>query len=483
MKTEQFVDAMGELEDRYLLEAMNYQKHNIVPFRRHFPIWAAACLALVLILPVSAEIFYGTISSLLSPVFGGKESSLVEELGTPIGESVTIGDYTLTAEAAIGDRYNVAIVYSLMRTDGEPMEQNLCFQRWSNNVLPHAVPNSRITYSEDGRIAHLVQQYYSEKPLYPARKAVASFTNLCVSLKPGVAGEVVERGEWTLTFPVRYEDSSVPLISNATTISAANGQTYEFRNVSVSPIGVHLQFLTENPYGVEYTNLSEVLEESAQSDVFAVNTNTNLYRSTDRTSSIEAVLQEGTEVKLIRSEWINNIEWGYVELVETGAKGWIWPGPYQVHRARLEDVLNSVEENAILSVTQPVNLYPSTSRSTFPLDLLAVGDTVELLEREMIGSVEWGHVRSVETGTEGWISSEMTMLRLEQAGLSALTMQLRLKNGELIELDPSHSVMYNYNNIGQDMKLVYGSMFDLPISLSEMDALIICGEEFPITVQ
>lgn len=39
--------------------------------------------------------------------------------------SVTVNGYTLTADAVIGDRYNIANVYTLTRDDGQPSGERL----------------------------------------------------------------------------------------------------------------------------------------------------------------------------------------------------------------------------------------------------------------------------------------------------------------------------------------------------------------------
>ena len=169
-------EAIGEINDDYIEDA-----ENASAVKDHFR-WKpllAACLAIVMLaLPVSAEIVNGYVSNLLAPLYGGSQTELVDKIGVPIGAEVTVGDYKLSADAIVGDKYNFAIVYSLVRTDGQPLEENLCFEDYSNSyrsgsgggVLSH-------TLSEDGLTLHIVDQWTSGN-MFLKRNAKVSFDNL-----------------------------------------------------------------------------------------------------------------------------------------------------------------------------------------------------------------------------------------------------------------------------------------------------------------
>lgn len=408
MKAEQFYEAMEQIDDRYLLEAMTFQaeKQKVIPFRsgkKHVPYWAAACIALLLILPVSAEIFYGSISQMLAPLYGGIQLELADALGTSIGESVEIGDYVLTADAAIGDRYNLAIVYSLARSDGEPLDQELCFQRWDNTALPHAAHDAVSQWNEDGTKVTIIQRIASNKPLYQAKKASATFHNLCVSSKPGMPGDILVRGDWTLRFPVRYDDSSVSLLSEKKEITGNDERQYTISNITVSSVGLHMLFKTETPYAAA----------SAQN---------------------------------------------------------------------VESILEQQEIGAITETRRPTAVYVRPDWNSPRITGVPEGTQLEILELENVGGVEWAYVRCLENGGKGWLCLDMAFAQIEKYAVKGLTISLRRKDGSEQEFEPIATGILSFNPWETEMDAYFNTVFESPIALEDMDALLICGEEFPIVL-
>ena len=117
---EQLLDSLDQLDDELLLEADQARQQRP---RRRLPrgLTAAACVALVLLATLTVEAQSGAVSSLLAPLFGGTRTEIVDHIGSPIGASVSADGYTITADAIIGDRYNLAVVYTLTRDDGQPL--------------------------------------------------------------------------------------------------------------------------------------------------------------------------------------------------------------------------------------------------------------------------------------------------------------------------------------------------------------------------
>lgn len=406
MKTEQFYEALEQIDDRYLLEAMTCHSENqkVIPFRsvkKQFPCWAAACIALLLILPASAEIFYGSISQMLAPLYGGIQLELADALGTSIGESVEIGDYVLTADAAIGDSYNLAIVYSLARSDGEPLDQELCFQRWENTVLPHAVSNVHSQWNEDGTKVTIIQRFASNKPLYQAKKAAATFHNLCISSKPGMPGDILVRGDWTLRFPVRYDDSSISLLREKTEITGNDARKYTISSITASSVGLHILFKTETPYAAAL----------AQS---------------------------------------------------------------------LESVLEQQEIGAVTETRKPTAVYVRPDWNSPRITELPEGTQIEILELENVGGVGWAYVRCVDNGGKGWLCMDTAFAQIEKYAMKGLTISLRMKDGSELKFDPIATGILSFNPWETEMDAYFNIMFESPIALDEMDALQLCGKEFPI---
>ena len=120
-------DAITEIHDEYILDAENpTMRQNGFRWK---PLVAAVLAIILLAIPVSAEVVNGYVSNLLAPLFGGAQTEIVDKIGKPIGATVTADGYTLTADAVIGDQYNVAIVYTLSRDDGQPIPEGTHFCR------------------------------------------------------------------------------------------------------------------------------------------------------------------------------------------------------------------------------------------------------------------------------------------------------------------------------------------------------------------
>ena len=229
MSKEKIFNAIGNLSDELIADAAistDDCKTKIHHFR-----WkplVAACLAIIMLaLPVSAEMVNGYVSNLLAPLYGGAQTELVDKIGVPIGAEVIVGDYKLSADAIVGDKYNFAIVYSLVRTDGQPLVENLCFEDYSNSyragsgggVLSH-------TLSEDGVTLHIVDQWTSGN-MFLKRNAKVSFNNLVQYSEEDQEYYPIQEGCWELQFVIRYEDTTKEIPVKPFTITDENGAQYE----------------------------------------------------------------------------------------------------------------------------------------------------------------------------------------------------------------------------------------------------------------
>ena len=250
MSKEKIFNAIGNLSDELIADAAistDDCKTKIHHFR-----WkplVAACLAIIMLaLPVSAEMVNGYVSNLLAPLYGGAQTELVDKIGVPIGAEVIVGDYKLSADAIVGDKYNFAIVYSLVRTDGQPLVENLCFEDYSNTyragsgggVLSH-------TLSEDGVTLHIVDQWTSGN-MFLKRNAKVSFNNLVQYSEEDQEYYPIQEGCWELQFVIRYEDTTKEIPVKPFTITDENGAQYEIKNIEISPVGIHFDMTAPNNY-------------------------------------------------------------------------------------------------------------------------------------------------------------------------------------------------------------------------------------------
>lgn len=283
-------DAIGEISDEFIQEAEEAQSKR----RKHW--WhglVAACfIVAILALPVSAELINGYVSNLLAPLYGSAQTDLVDKVGVPIEADVTVGDYTLSADAIIGDRYNFAIVYSLKRADGKPLPEGLYFESYYNSlkgdfgggICEHIL-------SEDRTTLKIVQKWTSSTELLFNRNATIEFSNLMLDDGDDSKTTVV-KGIWRLKFVVRYENSAKIIPVDNVTVKDGNGVEYQIEKVELSPVGVHFDMTVHNPHQNGEVNepiyqgftLSVVLEDNTELKV----ENWNLGTHGDLDSSILA---------------------------------------------------------------------------------------------------------------------------------------------------------------------------------------------------
>ena len=252
MSKEKIFNAIGNLSDDLVADAA-INTDDCMAKIHHFR-WkplVAACLAIIMLaLPVSAEMFNGYVSNLLAPLYGGAQTELVDKIGVPIGAEVIVGDYQLSADVIVGDKYNFAIVYSLVRTDGQPLEENLCFEDYYNSyrfgsgggggVLSH-------TLSDDGMTLQIVDKWTSSN-MFLNRNAKVSFDNLVQYSEEDQEYHPIQEGCWELQFVIRYEDTTREISVKPFKVTDENGNQYEIKNIEISPVGIHFDMTAPNNY-------------------------------------------------------------------------------------------------------------------------------------------------------------------------------------------------------------------------------------------
>lgn len=241
-------EAIGEINDDFILDAETATNGSY-----HFrwkPFVAAFLFIFMLALPVSAELVNGYVSNLLAPLYGGAQTELVDKIGVPIGAEVIVGDYKLSADAIVGDKYNFAIVYSLVRTDGQPLEENLCFEDYYNSyrfgsgggggILSH-------TLSDDGMTLQIVDKWTSSN-MFLNRNAKVCFDNLVQYSEEDQEYHPIQEGCWELQFVIRYEDTTKEIPIKPFKVTDEHGDQYEIKNIEISPVGIHFDMTAANNY-------------------------------------------------------------------------------------------------------------------------------------------------------------------------------------------------------------------------------------------
>ena len=167
MRQEMIFSAIGDISDDLILDAeiSSFALPNTIRLFRWKRLVAACLIIVMLAVPVSAEMINGYVSNLLAPLYGCAQTEIVDKIGKPIGASVIVDDYKLTADAIIGDQYSVAIVYSLSRIDGTPLEEGLTFQVYSNSLKTNGGASYSQFLSEDKSRTLYKYQYLPIKML------------------------------------------------------------------------------------------------------------------------------------------------------------------------------------------------------------------------------------------------------------------------------------------------------------------------------
>lgn len=231
------------------------------PVRRRGPLKTALILAAVLLLlagTAGAELADGAVSNLLAPLYGGAQTELVDSIGHPVNASATVNGYTLTADAVIGDRHNIAVVLTLSRDDGQPLPKGLTFDGWESNAFelspfggggggygtsepdPERPDRMRLTY-----------QWTLSGPIL-LRNFQLTARDLTVHDYESMSSQVLAEGEWSLSFTLRYRDATASVPVDGLSVTGPEGDVFEIKKLELSPVGLHIDAVAPNPhFGLE----------------------------------------------------------------------------------------------------------------------------------------------------------------------------------------------------------------------------------------
>ena len=235
--------------------------------RKRLPLAAAvATIALVLGLGGAAYATGSLVSveRFVSHLFGAKEANveIVDKVGRPVGVVQSSNGVTVSADAIIGDKTNVAVIFSISKDDGSAFEG---VKADDDGFLP-------LGFSDDFEIdfpliAQITQGYGATGSAYfydadPTDNAIQlvetrsfesdgngeisligrTLTAHFSTLKLYGEGDpiVLADGSWNLSFPLNYEDASITL---------PTGQNFEVSGIpatidelAISPIALHLRY-------------------------------------------------------------------------------------------------------------------------------------------------------------------------------------------------------------------------------------------------
>lgn len=216
-----------------------------------------AVLLLTLLLGAT-EAAQGSVSNLLEPIFGGARTDIVDSIGRPLDASASAGGYTITAEAVIGDRYHLSVVYTLTRDDGGPIPDSIDFDRWDQASQFGSGSMWREYGNRDGLPANQVRLVESaesgELPiLFFNRHAHVVFSGLRETRYNEKTEEdenvaTLAEGPWVLDFAICYGDATVNVPVHDLKVTAEDGREFTVKRIQLSPFSAHISTVAQSPY-------------------------------------------------------------------------------------------------------------------------------------------------------------------------------------------------------------------------------------------
>lgn len=213
-------------------------------FRKILTTVISLCMAVfILAIPVHAEMTSGYVSNLLAPLYGRARTELVDDIGVPVNAKATAGGYELSADAVIGDRYCMAMVFSLRRTDGAAIDPDLHFDSIERKWRTSGGGSGSYRISEDGKSLNYIEQWNFSSRAFPHRKVDIVFSDLVDG-----EGNPVATGDWALNFTARYKDTTVSVPVFHLSVTDMEGNDYQIQKLLLSPLGVHIKAKAPNPF-------------------------------------------------------------------------------------------------------------------------------------------------------------------------------------------------------------------------------------------
>lgn len=260
MDREDLYRSFNEVDDEVIQrsEKVSPNQHAKKPFFTKRFAAIAACIAIFMGITLTTEAANGEVSNLFAPLFGFAQAEIVDTIGHPIGASASADGYILTAEAMVGDRYNVAVIYTLKREDGQPITDNLYFQDWETDILSGTGGGGSLYPISDeenpGQIT-FVELWSGTRSLF-GRYVTVSFSNL--SIYDGEEDHIIADGPWELNYTVRYKDSTTSVPVDPLQVVTEEERTYQVNEILLSPIGIHMQGIYFDPVWGEQNTLKDL---------------------------------------------------------------------------------------------------------------------------------------------------------------------------------------------------------------------------------
>ena len=261
----QYKDTMDELRftpeqkahmvDR-LMESAQASPRRPHSFRRVAVVGVAAALVLSVGVAGATGVLE-EVGERFSSLFGpATQNEVIDQIGYPIGASVSADGITITADAIVGDTYSYAVVYTIQREDGEALVSDDVLARASDTAtLPLTFHSQDTTPQGYKGGSHARRWFYDADPADTAIQFVELRTQ-DIPLEPGAltvqfqdlelynqdytARTTLAEGSWTLNFQLDFENSSRVLPCGQT--FQLNGTPVTLNSVTLSPLSLQVDY-------------------------------------------------------------------------------------------------------------------------------------------------------------------------------------------------------------------------------------------------
>lgn len=264
MTAKDFSDAMGQIDERYIMEALNYTKGAPARARRRLTLaLIAAVMALLLLGAGVAAVIYGDSiqnwfeyqwERMTDQAMSQGHNAVIDHLSQEIGVSQTVGETTVTVDSAtVGDD----IIYLLLRVEGPSLNRRHTYNFDGFHMAADPDPledgMGAIGFrfygmDGDGAALFLMEFEYgsgSRNGFVPDTRPMEVLVELEDLLRTGYRSKVLEEGGWRLTFTLDRGKLPEAIVLPDTEVTAVNMdgelETVLYTDIELTSTGIRFR--------------------------------------------------------------------------------------------------------------------------------------------------------------------------------------------------------------------------------------------------
>ena len=228
--------------------------------RRSMKRTVAAVLAAAAVLSMGAGAAYvGWASDAFKAAFGTAQTEIIDKIGYPVDASASDAGFTITADAVMGDKYNINIVYTITAQDGRVLDADNMLCQETLDFNQSGMGGSSWFVDDvpgDNQVQYIMQCSVDDEKGIRQGTATAHFTSIKVWDDASEQATVLAEGNWKLRFDLRYDDIGTELLSEPIAVETQAG-TAMIQSVNISPLGFRI--------AAEYPTVNEQTQKEIDS--------------------------------------------------------------------------------------------------------------------------------------------------------------------------------------------------------------------------